>query len=288
MSQFDFPITVYAATGKTAGIYRKPRTGMWSEMLGDLDLDERGSIDMAASFFVGDAAGRPSEGGKGKDFSCSDRDLAANIGINFLTPEEYFTKEDPRTFIRNFEPESYLETIPTLGEDCPPPFARKNALEIVVFCGRPAAGKSSFYWKYLEPLGYERVNQDLLKTRERCLESALQHLAEGKSVAVDNTNADRDTRIKWIQLGAKKGASVRCLKFTASTDICKHNNIVRGLNGPLMNPEGRPILPMLALVGYASRYQEPSLEEGFQDITAVDFKFSGSEQQRAVWKRYWI
>lgn len=43
-------------------------------------------------------------------------------------------------------------------------FSKKEELEIVIFCGSPGAGKSTFYWKYLKPLGYERVNQDILKT----------------------------------------------------------------------------------------------------------------------------
>lgn len=41
---------------------------------------------------------------------------------------------------------------------------KMNDLEIVILCGSPAAGKSTFYWTYLRPLGYERVNQDTLKT----------------------------------------------------------------------------------------------------------------------------
>ena len=41
---------------------------------------------------------------------------------------------------------------------------KKHPLDIVLFCGSPGAGKSTFYWKYLKHLGYERVNQDILKT----------------------------------------------------------------------------------------------------------------------------
>lgn len=33
-----------------------------------------------------------------------------------------------------------------------------------MFCGSPGAGKSTFYWTHLEPLGYERINQDILKS----------------------------------------------------------------------------------------------------------------------------
>lgn len=44
------------------------------------------------------------------------------------------------------------------------PFSKKNDVDIIVFCGSPGAGKSSFYWRHLQPLGYARVNQDILKT----------------------------------------------------------------------------------------------------------------------------
>jgi energy-coupling factor transporter ATP-binding protein EcfA2 len=43
-------------------------------------------------------------------------------------------------------------------------YFKKNDQEIVLFCGSPGAGKSTFYWKQLQPLGFERVNQDILKT----------------------------------------------------------------------------------------------------------------------------
>lgn len=46
----------------------------------------------------------------------------------------------------------------------PAPFSRRHPLELVIFCGSPASGKSSFYWDVLKPLGYERVNQDTLKS----------------------------------------------------------------------------------------------------------------------------
>lgn len=39
-----------------------------------------------------------------------------------------------------------------------------------------------------------------------------------------------------------------------------------------MNPESRTMLPKLAFTGFASRYREPKVEEGFQDIVTVDFE----------------
>jgi bifunctional polynucleotide phosphatase/kinase len=65
LGQLDLPLNIYAATERDK--YRKPRVGMWTEMLEDYDLDFDESVDLAGSFLVGDAAGRPG------DFACSDR-----------------------------------------------------------------------------------------------------------------------------------------------------------------------------------------------------------------------
>jgi hypothetical protein len=54
----------------------------------------------------------------------------------------------------------------------------------VLFVGSPGAGKSTFYEKILKSLGYIRINQDTLKTRDKCLKVAAEHLSEGKSVAI--------------------------------------------------------------------------------------------------------
>ena len=32
------------------------------------------------------------------------------------------------------------------------------------------------------------------------------------------------------------------------------------------------MLPKMAFTGFASRYREPKIDEGFQDITKVDFR----------------
>jgi bifunctional polynucleotide phosphatase/kinase len=71
LNQLDMPISVYAATARDQ--YRKPRTGMWDEILDDYDLDGANSVDLENSFFVGDAGGREALKGGVKDHSCVDR-----------------------------------------------------------------------------------------------------------------------------------------------------------------------------------------------------------------------
>ena len=163
LAQLDIPLSLYAATGKDN--YRKPRTGMWKELCADYDLDD---VDLEHSIFVGDAGGRVAtlKGGDGgvkalpKDFSCSDRNLAHNIGIAFQTPEEFFLGHEARVFSRDFD----LADFPLVASEVD--FEKKNATDIVLFSGPPGAGKSTFFWTKLKRLGYERVNQDLLK---RCV-----------------------------------------------------------------------------------------------------------------------
>lgn len=114
----------------------------------------------------------------------------------------------------------------------------------VKLCGSPGAGKSTFYWKQLQPLGYERVNQDILKSVDKCIKVADEYLRSGRSVAVDNTNADAAVRGKWIQLSIKHSIPIRCVLMTTHPQVCEHNDVVRALNKIVCNLT-QPIFPEL-------------------------------------------
>jgi bifunctional polynucleotide phosphatase/kinase len=168
------------------------------------------------------------------------------------------------------------------------PYSKRNKQDIVMFCGSPGAGKSTFYWENLKPLGYERINQDILKSRDRCLKVAREQLNAGSLVAIDNTNADIETRAHWVRLGQEFRIPVRCVYFTATPWLCEHNDSVRALNPELMNPEGRSVLPAVAFRSFQQRFIAPSINEGFQDVTRVDFRFQGTAEQRRIWGQYWV
>ncbi|OAX81901.1 polynucleotide kinase 3'-phosphatase [Emergomyces africanus] len=281
MQTLDVPFSVYAATENDE--FRKPRVRMWREMLDDHDLDVAGLLDLEQSIFVGDAAGR--EG----DHSCVDRrDFAANVGIPFKTPEEFFLNEAPKPISRAFDPKNYIAA--SSGEETNITFSKKNDVELVIFCGSPGSGKSTFYWKYLEPLGYERVNQDILKSRPKCLKVAKEYLDARKSVAVDNTNAGAETRAYWIELAKETKVPIRCIYLSTPPQICKHNDAVRAANPKMesINPESRTLLPGIAFGDFQRRFQEPTLSEGFQDITHIEFKFQGTSDTKDVWGQYWV
>lgn len=163
---------------------------MWAEICEDYGIP-RDEVDVANSVFVGDAGGRLADGkASAKDFSCSDRNFAHNVGVAYKTPEEFFLDEPPRDFTREFDlaAHPYADTPGDEekegDEDEDVLFEKTNEKDIVLFCGPPGAGKSTFFWTRLKPLGYERVNQDALKTRAKCFKAAAEFLESGCSVVI--------------------------------------------------------------------------------------------------------
>lgn len=189
LNNLNLPTTVYAATEKDR--YRKPRVGMWKELCDDYDIPEN-EVDLAESIFVGDAGGRVASLGKSsegvvatkKDFSCSDRNFAHNVGIAYKTPEEFFLGEKPRDFARDFDLVNFPYDEAAAQGSPLEAFKKINDKDIVMFCGSPGSGKSTFFWNHLKPLGYERINQDTLKSRDKCVKVAQEELNSGNSVAI--------------------------------------------------------------------------------------------------------
>ncbi|XXH05236.1 hypothetical protein Hte_011661 [Hypoxylon texense] len=301
LAQLDLPAAaVYAATARD--VFRKPRVGMWAEVCRDYGIAED-EVDLAGSIFVGDAGGRTAQLRTGagaaagaavaaKDFSCSDRNFAHNVGITYKTPEEFFLGEPPREFLRDFDlaaypcPETDVDVDGEGDGGGEVVFEKVDKQEIVLFCGPPGAGKSTFYWRNLKPLNYERVNQDTLKSRAKCFKAATEFLDEGSSIVIDNTNPDADGRKEWIEFARKHSVPIRCVWFKVPKALCEHNDVVRALNRP-MNPEARTALPALAFNGFFSRLKEPKAKEGFQDVVEIEFKFRGTKEEYAIWGRYW-
>ncbi|CAH2312051.1 bifunctional polynucleotide phosphatase kinase isoform X1, partial [Pelobates cultripes] len=175
------------------GMYRKPVTGMWDY------LCEKGDdgfpVQKEDCLYVGDAAGRSANWApdrKKKDFSCSDRLFALNIGLKFSTPEEFFLGWKTAPFhLPNFDPRTLDPNAPLHD---PAASLISPPTEVAVTVGFPAVGKSKFVKDYLVPKGYVCVNRDTLGTWQKCVASCEEALRNGKSVVVDNTNPDLESR----------------------------------------------------------------------------------------------
>ncbi|XP_064606402.1 bifunctional polynucleotide phosphatase/kinase-like [Liolophura sinensis] len=275
ISQLGIPVIALICTGNNH--FRKPSTMMWDYFLENCNGGVK--VDLTKCYYIGDAAGRAKEwaAGKPRDFSCGDRMFAANIGIDFKTPEEYFLGEASAPFKWcSVDPDKVLS-------DAPKPPAKKQEYhvkgkEIVILVGAPASGKSTFRKRYLEPYGYLAVNRDTMGTMAKCLKAAKDALKEGKSVVVDNTNPSMSARSDFLDLASKTGCPCRCFVMNTPIEVAHHMNMVRQnqTNGQVRR------VPEVGYNVYKKNFQEPTIEEGFTEVLKIDFvpEFGSSRDEQ--------
>uniref|UniRef100_A0A665V8S9 PNK FHA domain-containing protein n=1 Tax=Echeneis naucrates TaxID=173247 RepID=A0A665V8S9_ECHNA len=221
LSTLQLPVQVFVAAGP--GIYRKPVTGMWNHLCDKVSVILLPFLNYP---LCTDAAGRPENGAPGKkkkDFSCSDRLFALNIGLQFHTPEEYFLgwKSAPYA-LPEFDPRKLDSTVRLY--DPPSASLTSSETEVIVAVGFPASGKSTFFQTHIISKGYAYINRDTLGSWQNCVSACERALKEGRSVAVDNTSPDVESRKRYVDVAKAAGVPCRCFHFSASMEQAKHNN----------------------------------------------------------------
>jgi len=276
-----FPIQAFISGGENP--HRKPSPLMWEEMT--THFNGGVVVDKASSIFCGDAAGRQKEwkSGAKKDFSCGDRKFAANIGVPFFTPDEFFLEEAKAEFEWDgIDPVNYVASQKSNKIDETGIVSKEQ--EVVIMVGPPASGKSTFTKKYFEPAGYARVNRDTLKTPAKCKKAAEEALTEGLSVVIDNTNPTADTRAEYIALAQDKGIPVRCFVMNTDAEVAEHLNYVRVRE---TKGEVRRI-PEVAYRTYNKNFSLPDKTEGFTEVRTIDFvpDFINDAAFETIWKQW--
>ncbi|XP_038049608.1 bifunctional polynucleotide phosphatase/kinase-like [Patiria miniata] len=272
INELNIPVQVFVATGEND--MRKPGTKMWDLMVKDHNKGIK--PDMSESYYVGDAAGRAKDWapGKKKDFSCGDRMFAANVGIKFMTPEEYFYDEKPAPFSwYSIDPAEVIKTSKEKRKDS---YHSKDK-ELIIMVGIPASGKSSFVRKYLLPHGYSHVNRDTLNTPAKCIAATKEAIKSGKSVVVDNTNPSKAARSDYIDLAKNAKYKVRCFVVDTPKEIAHHLNYMRQTqtNGKVRR------IPKVAYNVYKKNYEEPQKAEKIDEIVKIPFEptFEGAKDK---------
>ena len=275
------PVQLFAATAKHC-VFRKPRPGFWEYL--EKYKNDGIQIDMKSSFYCGDAAGRIRSGagkkpGK-KDFSCSDRLFAKNVGIKFYVPEEIFLNQKCNEEVKlpDFDPTSLLKNPPNLLEPKSSNLT-KNQQEIILMVGVQGSGKSFFAQKYLKTSGYEVISNDITGSRDKSLNLLKKVLNSGKSAVIDNTHVNAEAREKFIKMAKSSGIPSRCFVMNTCPAQARHNITFREIIDKEHAHIGEPIIN-----GYLKNYQKPTLDEGFEEIVQVnvvpDFKY---EQHKALY-----
>ena len=90
--------------------------------------------------------------------------------------------------------------------------------------GYHGSGKSHFAKTYLSDYCY--ISISTLRNWQKCISKTNLALTEGKSVVVDNTNANKKSRQRFINVAKKHNVPIRCFIMNLDREHIKHNIIV--------------------------------------------------------------
>jgi bifunctional polynucleotide phosphatase/kinase len=226
--------------------FRKPMTGFFDEIIEK--IDNKIVISKKDSFYCGDACGRET------DHSDCDYKFAKNIGISFFTPEELFLKEQviipdiSYSLINNLNHEDYdkINFVPV-----------KN--DLIIMVGLPASGKSWFSQKISTKYNYVIINQDILKTKKKCLKEMECNVKKNLNIIIDNTNPSKETRKEYIDIGIKYNYNIRIIHIDSTYELAMHRNYYR------MITKGH-LIPEIVYNVYRKNFEKPTIDEKVNEI----------------------
>jgi predicted kinase len=136
-------------------------------------------------------------------------------------------------------------------------------MDLVIFVGLQASGKSTFFRERLSPT-HAHVSKDLFRNNKnpkrrqaQLIEAALE---QGSSVVVDNTNPTIEDRLTLIELGREFGARIIGYYFESEVRRCVGRNRRR---------LGKERVPDVAIFATAKKLVAPSYSEGFDELFRV-------------------
>lgn len=143
-------------------------------------------------------------------------------------------------------------------------------MELVIFTGLQASGKSTFYRTYFAGT-HELVSKDLMRNKKnralkqaRLIEKALQ---EGRSLVVDNTNPAPEDRASIIEFGKSYGAEIIGYYFESNPRECLERNRQRS---------GKALVPDVGIYATLKKLARPTRAEGFHRLFWVRIAAGGT------------
>jgi len=137
------------------------------------------------------------------------------------------------------------------------------SVEVIIFVGLQAAGKSTYYHTHLAAT-HVHVSKDRMKNARnrdaRQNEMIIEALSSGRSVVVDNTNPTPFVRAPVIALARRFGARVVAYHFETEVKDAVARNRLR---------EGRARVPDIAIYRTSKQLVPPSFAEGFDEVRVI-------------------
>jgi predicted kinase len=151
-----------------------------------------------------------------------------------------------------------------------------TVVELVVFVGLQASGKSTFYASRYRAT-HVHVSKDLFgrarHKHEKQMRLVTEAIRSGRSVVVDNTNPRKADRAELVALAREHGARPIAVSFTASVGECLQRNATR---------EGKARVPAVAIYTTAKKLEPLSRDEGFDEVLEVRLGDAGFDVRAAV------
>lgn len=259
----NLPINIYAIL--TDSLYRKPRTKILTVI----------PYKKKKSFYCGDAGGLPKRKVNGfqfkKDFADTDLKFALNAKLRFIHRDEFITQsigfilENPSIppKVENYQNQNIIFTIPPKSKSQ----ESQESQEIIIMVGIQGSGKSTIAESYQGIHSNDNIriiSKDIHKTKFNGeLTKAIKSF---HNVIIDNTNPSKTTRMEYINKIKKLNptAIIRCFYVRTSKEHSMHNNAFRALT------TARDKVPAVAFNTYLKNFEEPSLDEGFDEICMID------------------
>lgn len=136
-------------------------------------------------------------------------------------------------------------------------------LQIIVFIGLQASGKSTFYQTFFSNT-HIHISKDLLHNNKRPQRRQMQLIREaleaGQSIVIDNTHPTPDERKVLVELGAEYNAQCIGYYFRSVVADCKKRNAQR---------VGRTCVPDVAIYSTVKKLTRPNYSEGFEQLYFV-------------------
>lgn len=133
-------------------------------------------------------------------------------------------------------------------------------MEIVLFCGIQASGKTTFYLKTFFK-SHVRISLDQLNTRNKEETLLTACLSVQQPVVIDNTNPTREERKRYIEMAKGKKYKVIGYYFQSKLSLARERNEKR---------EGKEKIRDAGLLGTYKKLELPSIEEGFDKLFFVE------------------
>lgn len=240
----QFPARPYVVISRTKSDYKPNTDYFWRELQKSLPGAGPDTMDIVHSRFIGDALGRPG------DHSACDALAAGALGISFMAPEDVFCAPE----------------VP-VGE-CIYPFTRSDVPEVVILCGLPGAGKSTFATWLKDSTQTDSVSVYSIISGDACRSSIpkmvraaslVLHHGVAPSVIFDATNVTRAKREMFIAFARERSMRVRCVWIDIPVGLAIDRTIIRAQNGS-------KLVPKIAIYTLNKKFEPPQEEEGFQLI----------------------